>query len=319
MKKGSTVIFESTVYPGVTEDVCAPVLAEVSGLRAFQDFSLAYTPERINPGDKVHTLEKVIKIVSGQDQETLDRVSELYGKIVEAGIHKASSIKVAEAAKVIENTQRDLNIALMNELAIIFDRMGISTLEVLEAAGTKWNFIPFRPGLVGGHCIGVDPFYLTTSAQRLGYHPEVILAGRRINDGIGRFVAQKTIKLLVQSDVPVKDSRIAVLGLTFKENVADVRNSRVPDIVRELQDFGCKVFVHDPRADAREVEHEYGLHLCDWTSLRALDAVVLAVAHEEYSVPGAVLPLLKKNGVLIDVKSSLRKAEIPKDVVYWSL
>jgi UDP-N-acetyl-D-galactosamine dehydrogenase len=321
MKKGCIVVYESTVYPGVTEEVCAPILEEVSGLKCGKDFKLGYTPERINPGDKKHTLENVIKVVSGQDEDALDRVCAIYEQVVTAGLHRASSIKVAEAAKVIENTQRDLNIALMNELAMIFDKMGISTHEVLEAAGTKWNFLPFVPGLVGGHCIGVDPYYLTTAAQRLGYHPEVILAGRRINDNTGRYVAQKMIKLLVDIDCPVKDSRIGILGVTFKENVADFRNSRVPDIVEELSEFGCKLFVYDPHVDPKMIKEEYGIELCDRSELRALDGVVLAVNHDQFvkDLPETLPGMMKKNAVLVDVKSIVDQKELAEGIRYWSL
>jgi UDP-N-acetyl-D-galactosamine dehydrogenase len=321
MKKGCIVVYESTVYPGVTEEVCAPILEEVSGLTCGVDFKLGYTPERINPGDKKHTLENVVKVVSGQDRDALDRVCAIYEEVVHAGLHRASSIKVAEAAKVIENTQRDLNIALMNELAMIFDKIGISTHEVLQAAGTKWNFLPFVPGLVGGHCIGVDPYYLTTAAQRLGYHPEVILAGRRINDGTGRWVAQKLIKLLVDIDCPVKDCRVGILGVTFKENVADFRNSRVPDIIDELSEFGCKLYVYDPHADPAMLHEEYGISLCDWDELRALDGIVLAVNHEQFveKLPAAIPKMVKKNSVLIDVKSIVDPESLPHGVRYWSL
>src|SRR5690606_26483712 len=245
-------------------------------------FKLAYSPERINPGDKEHTLSRIVKVISAQDEETLDRVAAVYETIIEAGVYRASSIRVAEAAKVIENTQRDLNIALMNELAIIFDRLGINTLEVLEAAGTKWNFLPFRPGLVGGHCIGVDPYYLTAKAEEVGYHPQVILAGRRINDGMGPYVAQKLIKMLAVADTPVKDARVGVLGLTFKENVPDLRNSRVPDILRELNEYGIETMVHDDRVDKEEAAEEYGVRLVDWQALTQLDALIIAVPHAGY-------------------------------------
>ncbi|RJF71957.1 nucleotide sugar dehydrogenase [Deinococcus cavernae] len=319
LKPGDVVIYESTVYPGVTEEVCGPVLSRVSGLKQYKDFKLGYSPERINPGDKVHTVEQIVKVVAGQDDETLERVSEVYGAVIKAGIHRAPSIKVAEAAKVIENTQRDLNIALMNELALIFDRLGIRTLDVLEAAGTKWNFLPFRPGLVGGHCIGVDPYYLTQKAQEVGYYPQVILAGRRVNDGMGAFIAQKLVKLLIASDQPVKGARIGILGLTFKENVPDLRNSRVPDIVMELQQFGIEPVIHDPHAAAREAEHEYGLSLSNLDEFRELDALVLAVPHREYlALPRTNLTgMLTERGVLIDVKSALSEADRPGR--YWSL
>lgn len=319
LKPGDVIVYESTVYPGVTEDVCGPVLARVSGLRPYEDFKLGYSPERINPGDKVHTLEKITKVVSGQDAETLERVSAVYEAVIEAGIHRAPSIRVAEAAKVIENTQRDLNIALMNELALIFDRLGIRTLDVLEAAGTKWNFLPFRPGLVGGHCIGVDPYYLTQKAQEVGYYPQVILAGRRVNDGMGAFVAQKLVKLLIAADRPVKGARVGVLGLTFKENVPDLRNSRVPDIIAELRQFGIDALIHDPHAQAQEAQHEYGLTISDLRDFSDLDGVILAVPHREYlDLPREQLNgLMHDAGLLIDVKSALSEADRPGR--YWSL
>lgn len=321
LEPGSVVVFESTVYPGVTEEVCGPILARVSGLEQGVDFKLGYSPERINPGDKEHTLERITKVVAGEDEATLSRVAAVYERIVPAGVYRASSIKVAEAAKVIENTQRDLNIALMNELAIIFDRLGIPTREVLAAAQTKWNFLPFKPGLVGGHCIGVDPYYLTSKAEEVGYHPQVILAGRRINDGMGAFVAQKLVKLLVHRDVPIRQARIGVLGLTFKEDVPDLRNSRVPDIVSELGQFGVAPLVHDPLADAEEAREEYGLSLCAWEDLTGLDALVLAVAHRRYLERPLeqLLAPLKPAGVVIDVKSALAQRELPEGVGYWSL
>ncbi len=320
LKVGAVVCFESTVYPGVTEEVCGPVLAEVSGLRQGVDFALAYSPERINPGDRDHRFETIVKVVSGQDVETLERAAGLYGTVVAAGIHRAPSIKVAEAAKVIENTQRDLNIALMNELAVIFERMGIRTADVLDAAATKWNFLRFSPGLVGGHCIGVDPYYLTAKAETLGYHPEVILAGRRINDGMGMFVAQRLIKLLIQSDVPVRTAKAAVLGLTFKEDVPDLRNSRVPGIVAELRQFGMNPLVHDPLADAREAAREYDLALVGEERLGRLDAVILAVPHRQYLRDlDRWLARIKPGGVLIDVKSALSQAAVPEGLRYWSL
>jgi UDP-N-acetyl-D-galactosamine dehydrogenase len=312
LKQGAVVIFESTVYPGATEEVCIPVLERESSLKWMKDFHVGYSPERVNPGDKERTITKVIKVVSGDDEATLNRVATLYQSIIAAGIHKASSIKVAEAAKVIENTQRDLNIALMNELSLIFHRMDIDTLEVLEAAGTKWNFLPFRPGLVGGHCIGVDPYYLTHKAEMLGYHPQVILAGRRINDGMATFVAQQTIKQLSSSGNPVKDAKIIILGLTFKENCTDLRNSKVADIVHELQDFGCKVSVHDPMASPQEAEYEYGISLVAWDDLPEADAMIAAVSHKEYlSMPQTVLlAKLKPGGIFVDVKSAYDAAAI---------
>lgn len=320
LKKGDVVIYESTVYPGVTEEICGPELERVSGLKSGVDFFLGYSPERINPGDREHSFEKIVKVVSGQDEKTLDRVAALYGKVVEAGVHRAASIRVAEAAKVIENTQRDLNIALMNELAVIFERMGIRTADVLAAARTKWNFLPFSPGLVGGHCIGVDPYYLTAKADQLGYHPQVILSGRRINDGMGAFVAQKTVKLLVAAHRPVEGARVGVFGLTFKENVPDIRNSRVPDILRELGQFGIAPLVHDPLADAGEVHEEYGLNLCDLSAMENLDALIFAVPHRDYIEGGgkALCARTREGGVVVDVKSALN----PADAVgrtYWSL
>jgi UDP-N-acetyl-D-glucosamine/UDP-N-acetyl-D-galactosamine dehydrogenase len=321
IRPGAVVVYESTVYPGVTEDICGPIIEKVSGLKRGRDFWLGYSPERINPGDKEHTLERVVKVVSGENAETLDRVAAVYGAVVKAGVHRAASIKIAEAAKVIENTQRDLNIALMNELALIFDRMGIPTRDVLAAAGTKWNFLPFRPGLVGGHCIGVDPYYLTTKAEELGYHPEVILAGRRINDNMGGFIAQKLIKLMARTGAAIKGARVGVLGLTFKENVSDLRNSRVPDIVRELRDFGVEVLVHDPLGNSAEARHEYGLTLSPLDSFRNLDGLVLAVAHDAYRKrPVADLcAMVKRGGVLVDVKGVLDASQLDNSLEYWSL
>lgn len=283
MRKGCVIAYESTVYPGLTEEICIPLLEQESGLKHGVDFTVGYSPERINPGDKVHTLERIVKIVSGSDKATADLLAEIYGSVVKAGIYCASSIAVAEAAKVIENTQRDLNIALMNELAVIFGRMGIDTTEVLEAAGTKWNFLPFRPGLVGGHCIGVDPYYLTFKAESLGYHPEVILAGRRINDGMGKYVAEATVKQLIRKRRQINGARVGILGFTFKENVPDLRNTRVIDIVRELREYNVTVLVHDPQADYAEARREYGLELVPLEALRDLDALILAVAHREYT------------------------------------
>lgn len=348
LKKGDVVVFESTVYPGVTEDICGPALSKHSGLPCGDDdngFVLGYSPERINPGDREHTLERITKVVSGQTPRALERVAHVYGCVVPAGIHQAPCIKVAEAAKVIENTQRDLNIALMNELALIFDRIGIRTADVLAAASTKWNFLPFSPGLVGGHCIGVDPYYLTTKAQELGYHPEVILAGRHINDAMGAFVAQKMVKMLQSrhlsrrlsdaESAPASTSartlpRVALLGLTFKENVSDLRNSRVPDIVEELRQFGIEPLIHDPLADAHEAHEEYGLTLTPWESLKDLDGVILAVPHRFYRD----MPVEKLLGILtqdaqaytavVDVRSMLVKQanlveKLPSRVAYWSL
>jgi UDP-N-acetyl-D-galactosamine dehydrogenase len=318
---GAVVVYESTVYPGVTEEQCGPLLAETSGLRQSRDFKLGYSPERINPGDKLHTFDKIIKVVSGEDAEALERVARVYESVVAAGVYRASSIKVAEAAKVIENTQRDLNIALMNELALIFDRMGIRTRDVLDAAATKWNFLPFTPGLVGGHCIGVDPYYLTAKAEALGYHPEVILAGRRINDGMGHYVAQRTIKLLRKQDHAIKGARIGVLGLTFKENVPDLRNSRVPDIVSELREFGIEPMVHDPLASGEEALREYGIELRPLDALSDLDGVILAVPHQQYIAQlGRIISSVRAGGLFIDVKSLVGEdARKRSDLLYWGL
>ncbi len=317
---GAVVVYESTVYPGVTEEQCGPLLAETSGLRQSRDFKLGYSPERINPGDKLHTFEKIIKVVSGEDPESLERVARTYEAVVEAGVHRASSIKVAEAAKVIENTQRDVNIALMNELALIFDLLEISTRDVLEAAGTKWNFLRFTPGLVGGHCIGVDPYYLTAKAEALGYHPEVILAGRRINDDMGKFVAQRTVKLLRKQDRPIKGARIGVLGLTFKEDVPDLRNSRVPDIVGELREYGIEPVVHDPMASAEQAVREYGIELRPFDAIADLDALILAVPHRPYLEQlDQIVASVRHGGLIIDVKSVLRADALRSDLVYWSL
>lgn len=305
MKRGAIVVFESTVYPGATEEVCVPLLEQHSGLKWREDFHVGFSPERINPGDKQHTLTNILKIVSGDDADTLEQIAQLYESIITAGVHRASSIKVAEAAKVIENTQRDLNIALMNELSIIFDKIGIDTLEVLQAAGTKWNFLPFRPGLVGGHCIGVDPYYLTHKAEMLGYHPQVILAGRRINDGMAKFVAEKTVKSMIAAGFPIKGSKVNVLGLTFKENCPDLRNSKVVDIVTELQSYGVEVHVHDPVAANADAEHEYGITLENWSDLPRADAIVAAVSHRELLARPLteITSKLKDNGCFIDVKS----------------
>jgi UDP-N-acetyl-D-galactosamine dehydrogenase len=322
MGRGTVVCYESTVYPGVTEDVCAPILARVSGLRRGVDFKVGYSPERINPGDAVNRLETIVKVISGEDADAVSILAELYGSVVEAGIHVAPSIKVAEAAKVIENTQRDLNIALMNELAIIFDLMGISTDDVLKAAKTKWNFLPFSPGLVGGHCIGVDPYYLTYKSEELGYIPQVILAGRRINDGMGKFIAQKTIKLLCRNCAQIKGARIGILGLTFKENVSDLRNSKIPDIVRELEEFGAEVMVHDPLGSPEQAMKEYGIEICRRENFSDLAAVILAVAHEEYKLEGVesiIGSLSGGRGVFVDVKSVFRDYEYPDGISYWSL
>ncbi len=306
MKKGVIVIYESTVYPGATEEVCIPVLERESGLKWKKDFFVGYSPERINPGDREHTLTKILKIVSGDTAQTLDQVAKLYERIIVPGVHRASSIKAAEAAKVIENTQRDLNIALMNELSIIFDKIGIDTSEVLEAAGTKWNFLKFKPGLVGGHCIGVDPYYLTHKAESMGYHPQVILAGRRINDGMGKFIAEQTIKQMIAGGSHVKGARVIVLGLTFKENCGDLRNSKVIDIIRELESYGVDIFVTDPQAEAEEAMHEYGVRLLPWDQLPKADAIVAAVSHREFMDLGvpALQSKLAKGGAFIDVKAA---------------
>ena len=308
MKAGATIIYESTVYPGATEEVCIPILERESGLKWMKDFHVGYSPERVNPGDKEHTLTRITKVVSGDSPETLDQVATLYGSIITAGVHKASNIKVAEAAKVIENTQRDLNIALMNELAIIFDKIGIDTTEVLEAAGTKWNFLKFKPGLVGGHCIGVDPYYLTHKAEMLGYHPQVILAGRRINDGMGKFVAEQTVKHMIRAGSSVSGGKVIVLGLTFKENCPDLRNSRVIDIIQELRDYGVTVHVHDPLADPEEARREYGISLIQWAGLpQGADAMVIAVAHDSYRNQSLKLLFssLSDGAPVIDVKALL--------------
>lgn len=312
MKRGALVIYESTVYPGATEEICIPVIEEASGLKWLADFNVGYSPERINPGDKEHSLLNTIKVVAGDTPDILEKVARLYGAVVEVGVHRASSIKVAEAAKVIENTQRDLNIALMNELAIIFHKIGIDTLEVLKAAGTKWNFLPFRPGLVGGHCIGVDPYYLTYKADMVGYHPQVILAGRRINDGMGKFVAEQTVKRMIDCGNPIKGAKVNVLGLTFKENCSDLRNSRVIDVIEELKSYGIEVFVHDPVASPEEARHEYGVNLTPWEQLPASDATIVAVAHASYrtmAIP-ELTSKVKASGVFVDVKSQFDPASL---------
>ncbi|HEX7671615.1 MAG TPA: nucleotide sugar dehydrogenase [Polyangiaceae bacterium] len=321
LSPGSVVVYESTVYPGVTEDVCGPVLEKVSGLVRGRDFKLGYSPERINPGDREHTFEKIVKVVAGEDPETLERVAQLYGAVVDAGVHRAESIRVAEAAKSIENVQRDLNIALMNELALICDRIGIRTRDVLRAAGTKWNFLRFEPGLVGGHCIGVDPYYLTALAEQVGYHPQVILAGRRINEGMGAFVAQRLVKLLARADVPIKSARVGILGLTFKQDVPDLRNTKVVDVVSELQQFGIEPMVHDPLVTPEDAMREYGLRLCPWSEFTELHALVLAVPHREFLARSIVelLAPLRQGGALLDLKSALETREARPDVQYWSL
>ena len=322
---GSIVVYESTVYPGVTEDICVPLLEAESGLRCGEGFKVGYSPERINPGDKVHTVERIVKVVSGQDPETLETVARVYDAVISAGVHRASSIKVAEAAKVIENTQRDLNIALMNELALIFNKLDIPTRDVLEAAGTKWNFLNFTPGLVGGHCIGVDPFYLTFKAEEIGYYPQVILAGRRINDGMGKYVAEMTVKELIRAGKAVKGARVLVLGLTFKENVPDIRNTRVVDIIAELRDYEVEVLVHDPVVDAAEARREYGIELIGLEQAGPLDGVILAVAHDAFrTITAEQLQALCRNGngsgVVFDVKGILPMAELEKaGMICWRL
>lgn len=314
MKRGAIITYESTVYPGATEEVCIPILEKHSGMKWKQDFHVGFSPERINPGDKEHTLTTILKVVSGDDADTLEEIAQLYETIITAGVHRASSIKVAEAAKVIENTQRDLNIALMNELAIIFDKLGIDTLEVLQAAGTKWNFLPFRPGLVGGHCIGVDPYYLTHKAEMIGYIPQVILAGRRINDSMAKFVAEQTIKLIIKAGLHVSGAKVNVLGLTFKENCPDLRNSKVADVITELQAYGVEVHVHDPVADAKEARHEYGVELETWENLPRADAIIVAVSHREF-VARPLSDFLSKvieKGCFVDVKSQFDQTSLHK-------
>jgi UDP-N-acetyl-D-galactosamine dehydrogenase len=321
LRHGTVVVFESTVYPGLTREVCGPLVAKASGLKQGVDFKLGYSPERINPGDEQHRLETIVKIVAGEDAETLERVAAVYARIVKAGLHRAASIEIAEAAKVIENTQRDLNIALMNELAIIFDRLGIPTRDVLTAAATKWNFLPFTPGLVGGHCIGVDPYYLTARAEAVGYFPQVILSGRRINDGMGGFIAQRLVKLLIAAGRPVRGARIAIIGLTFKENVPDLRNSRVPDIVAELREFGISAMVADPLVQADNARREYGIELVPLDDFAGLDGLILAVPHRVVAEAGwrRLFAALAPGGVLIDVKSAIAREEVPPQVQYWSL
>jgi nucleotide sugar dehydrogenase len=324
MKKGSIVVYESTVYPGLTEEECVPILQQESGLKWKEDFNVGYSPERVNPGDKNHTIDKIIKVVAGDTPEITEFLAQLYGSVITAGIHRAPNIKTAEAAKVIENTQRDLNIALMNELSIIFNKMGIDTKEVLEAAGTKWNFLKFEPGLVGGHCIGVDPYYLTFKAQAIGYHPEVILAGRRINDYMGKYVAENTVKKLIKAGKQIKGSKILVLGLTFKENISDIRNTKVIDVVNELKDFGINVYVYDPYAYPEEVKHEYGIELLeDINSQKPYDAVIVAVRHNVFMQEKDLSfykNLMNSNPVLIDIKGIYDKEKAIKNgFLYWRL
>ncbi|MBV9548137.1 MAG: nucleotide sugar dehydrogenase [Alphaproteobacteria bacterium] len=320
MKKGAIVCYESTVYPGVTEEYCGPILAEVSGLTQGRDFKLGYSPERINPGDREHTFEKIKKVVAGEDAETTRILGEIYSAAVTAGVHLAPSIKVGEAAKVLENTQRDLNIALMNELAVICGLMDIRTKDVLAAAGTKWNFLKFSPGLVGGHCIGVDPYYLTSKAQELGYHPEVILAGRKINDSMGVYIANRAIRCLGEGDKPLRQARVGILGLTFKEDVPDIRNSRVPDIIKELKTFGITPLICDPHVNPDELAHEYGLSLNGQEEFQGLDALILAVPHKSFLTDKDRLSaMLNPGGVILDVKSVLEPSLIPATLRYWSL
>ena len=324
MPKGSIVVFESTVYPGVTEDICVPILEKESGMKCGVDFKVGYSPERINPGDKVHRLETITKIVSGMDAETLDEVAKVYELVVEAGVHRAESIKVAEAAKVIENSQRDINIAFMNELSIIFNKMGIDTKAVLEAAGTKWNFLKFQPGLVGGHCIGVDPYYLTYKAEQLGYHSQIILAGRRINDDMGKYCAENLVKKLIQADVPVKNARVGILGFTFKENCPDTRNTKIIDIYHELQEYGITAQIADPAADAAEAKHLYGIEFVDAESFKDMDAIILAVAHDAFkTLTPEIIGSYYRSGstkVLLDLKGLLNKSEYEDaGYLYWRL
>ena len=323
LTKGSVVVFESTVYPGVTEDVCVPILEKESGLKCGTDFKIGYSPERINPGDKVHRLETITKIVSGMDKETLDCVAKVYELVVEAGVYRAESIKVAEAAKVIENSQRDINIAFMNELSIIFNKMDIDTKAVLEAAGTKWNFLKFYPGLVGGHCIGVDPYYLTYKAEMLGYHSQVILAGRRINDDMGKYVAENCVKMLIKADKAVKGAKVAILGFTFKENCPDTRNTKVIDIVNELKEYGIDPIIADPQADAEEARKLYGVEFVDMDSIKDMDAVVLAVAHREFSAISVERMndfLGTEKRVLLDIKGLVDRKEFEgAGYHYWRL
>ena len=325
LTKGSIVVYESTVYPGVTEEVCVPILEKESGLKCGVDFKIGYSPERINPGDKVHRLETIVKIVSGMDRETLEEIAGVYGLVVKAGVHRAGSIRVAEAAKVIENSQRDINIAFMNELSIIFNRMGIDTKAVLEAAGTKWNFLNFRPGLVGGHCIGVDPYYLTYRAEQLGYHSQIILSGRRINDDMGKYVAESLIKSLIRADIPVKNAGVAILGFTFKENCPDTRNTKVIDIVKELREYGIEPLIADPQADAAEAERLYGISFVEMEEIRDVDAVILAVSHKEFEKlsPDTLKGFYKKEAarrVLADIKGMLDREKFEEaGYLYWRL
>jgi nucleotide sugar dehydrogenase len=326
LTRGSIVVYESTVYPGVTEEICVPILERESGLKCGIDFKIGYSPERINPGDMTHRLENITKVVSGMDEETLNTIARVYALVVEAGVHKAESIKVAEAAKVIENCQRDINIAFMNELSIIFNKMGIDTKSVLEAAGTKWNFLKFSPGLVGGHCIGVDPYYLTYKAEQIGYHSQIILSGRRINDDMGKYVAENLIKNLIKANIPVKNAKVAILGFTFKENCPDTRNTRVIDIVRELSEYGIHPLITDPQADKEEAKREYNINLTDMTDIQDADAVIIAVAHNEFydltrsDINRLYKEIPKGNRVLIDLKGILNRKEYESEgYKYWRL
>ena len=323
LTKGSVVVFESTVYPGVTEDICLPILEKESGLKCGVDFKIGYSPERINPGDKIHRLETITKIVSGMDEETLECVAKVYELVVEAGVHRAESIKVAEAAKVIENSQRDINIAFMNELSIIFNKMGIDTKSVLEASGTKWNFLNFYPGLVGGHCIGVDPYYLTYKAEQLGYHSQIILSGRRINDDMGKYIAENCVKNLIEADKNVKNARVAILGFTFKENCPDTRNTKVIDIVNELKEYGIEPLISDPEADIEEARHLYGIEFVDIDAIKDMDAVILAVAHDKFKTISSTdfdTLFADNNKVLLDIKGMLDRRVYEKEgYIYWRL
>lgn len=326
LTKGSIVVYESTVFPGVTEEICVPILEEVSGLKCGVDFKVGYSPERINPGDKVHRLETIVKVVSGMDEETLDTVAKIYELVVDAGVHRAQSIKVAEAAKVIENSQRDINIAFMNELSIIFNKMGIDTKAVLEAAGTKWNFLKFSPGLVGGHCIGVDPYYLTYKAEQLGYHSQIILSGRRINDNMGKYVAENVVKNLIKADKSIKQAQVALLGFTFKENCPDTRNTKVIDIVNELKEYGINPVIVDPVADQEEALHEYEINFVDINEVRNMDVIIVAVSHDEFlKLKIEEIDLMFKKGnnsskVLVDIKGILNRQELEiLDYNYWRL
>lgn len=326
LTKGSIVVFESTVYPGVTEDTCVPILEKESGLKCGIDFKVGYSPERINPGDKIHRLETIVKVVSGMDEESLEIIAKTYELIIEAGVYRAASIKVAEAAKVIENSQRDINIAFMNELSIIFNKMDIDTKAVLEAAGTKWNFLKFFPGLVGGHCIGVDPYYLTYKAEQLGYHSQIILSGRRINDDMGRYVVENLVKNLIKADVPVKDAKVAILGFTFKENCPDTRNTRVIDIVNELKEYGIVPMIADPQADAKEAKHEYNIEFDSIENIKDIDALIIAVAHDEFlklsnsDLNKFYKEIPNEKKVLIDIKGLLNRKEYEAiGYKYWRL